>query len=277
MPDLRTYALLTTGVVVSWATYLSVKNNSYLDTSNPLLTALPHPLHATHYFASKKNILNVIFIKKAWGWTTAAFFTLFFLSTPKTIAPSSSGNTSWTFRRLLQYALATACWLFFSSWFFGPPVLDRLIAASGGECVLHLPGPHGAYIPIPAQYCTERIRISPSTHPELFPSPLLSAADLLSKSGAHAEWTGIPRLRRGHDVSGHIFLLTLSICFLADQLRQTWQAKGNGKRGEWWAVGVLVNVGMIGLWLFASWVTSVYFHSPFEKVTGYRACLSLIY
>lgn len=187
MPDLRTYALLSTGVVVSWATYLSIKNNSYLDTSNPLLTALPHPLHATHYFASKKNILNIFFIKKAWGWTTAAFFTLYFLSTPKSITPSSSGNNSWTFRRLLQYALATACWLFFSAWFFGPPVLDRLITASGGECVLHLPGPHGAYIPVPPQYCTDRIRISPATHPELFPSPLITAADLLSKTGTHAE------------------------------------------------------------------------------------------
>lgn len=267
MPDLRTYTIIATGVVVSWATYLSVRNNTYLDTSNPILTSLPHPLHDTHYFANKKNLLNVVFIKKAWGWTSAAFFALFFMSTPKSVTPSTTGTFSWTFRRLMQYALATACWLFFSAWFFGPPVLDRVITASGGECVLHLPGPHGAYIPVPPEYCTNRVRISPLSHPELFPSPLLGAAELLSKVGSPSGWADIPRLRRGHDVSGHIFLLTLSICFLADQLRQTWNAKG--KKGEWYDVGLLANVAMLCLWFFASWVTSLYFHSPLEKITGY--------
>ncbi|KAJ3477894.1 hypothetical protein NLJ89_g12395 [Agrocybe chaxingu] len=34
-----------------------------------------------------------------------------------------------------------------------------------------------------------------------------------------------------------------------------------------WAVAA--QVALVGIWLFAIYTTSVYFHSPFEKFTGY--------
>ena len=34
-------------------------------------SVVPHHLHHTHYFASKRNVLNTLFVKRAWAWTSA--------------------------------------------------------------------------------------------------------------------------------------------------------------------------------------------------------------
>ncbi len=245
---IRALAIAATTSVVVFGTLYSVANNTYLDTSNPLITSLPHHLHQTDYFASKKNPLNVYFTKKLWGWTTSAFLIHFLTSPRATRAPI----------RVVQYLLATAIWLAFTGWFFGPPVFDRLTASTGGECVLHLPS--GATVPIPSEYCYTRTALSPETHPALFP------ASLILPDG---QWTGNPRLRKGHDVSGHIFLLTLSTLFLVDQLRWSF-TKLPGFR-PWplahnFAVAFASVVTCVSL--FAIYTTSVYFHTPFEKLTG---------
>lgn len=258
MTDLRVVALILSFLVVLIGTLHSVKNNTYLDTSNPLLTALPHPLHKTHYFASKSNPLNTVFIKRAWGWTSAVFILHIFTSPPRTHRA----------RRTIQYLLATFTWLAFTTWFFGPALIDRFIVVSGGECVLHLPGPDGAYVPVDQEYCFTHARLSPSTHPDLFP-PTPNASALLEK------WAGVPRLRRGHDVSGHVFLLTLSTLFLADQVRASFRARTAWSQAH--LLGVVFSVSLIMLWLFANWTTSVYYHSPVEKASGFRACFSCIY
>ena len=73
---------------------------------------------------------------------------------------------------------------------------------------------------------------------------------------------------RGHDVSGHIFLLTMSILFLTDQITHSlrhdalWTAAHN--------LAVTANTVLIGIWVFATYTTAVYFHTPFEKLTGFR-------
>jgi len=251
MPDPRIAALLTITAIVGLGTLSSIINNSYLDTSNPLLTALPHPLHATHYFADKKNPLNVYFIKRIWGWTTLAFVLLFFTSPPPTRK----------LRRLAQYAAATAVWLGFTSWFFGPAVLERLIVSTGGECVVNLPS--GEVVGVPNEFCYTKSTISTGTHASLFP-----AIVVLPDHDFHVR----PRLRRGHDVSGHIFLLTMSILFLVDQLRSSFASSSPGVDRRWppnHKYAVAFNGLMILLALFASYTTSVYFHTPFEKLTGY--------
>jgi hypothetical protein len=79
----------------------------------------------------------------------------------------------------------------------------------------------------------------------------------------------IPRLRRGHDVSGHVFLLTLSVLFLADQLRQT---RSSAHRFTLGAAGTLLS-----LWVFSLWVTSVYFHAPFEKISGFGTSIPFFF
>jgi hypothetical protein len=247
MPDARVVAFAAISAILFFGTIYSVVNSTYLDTSNHLLTHLPHPLQHTHYFANKANFLNVIFIKKAWGWTSAAFFFLYF---------TSPSNVQ-TKERIFQWLMETGIWLVFTSWFFGPAVLERVIALSGGECILALPT--GGVISVPQEYCHTRSPLSPSTHPDLFLAPL---------SLPDANWRATPRMRRGHDISGHVFLLTMSTLFLADQLRSSFRS---GSR-TWssvhkWAVGA--NIMLIAIWFLSIYTTSVYFHTVLEKSTGY--------
>ncbi|KAJ7268839.1 inositol phospholipid synthesis and fat-storage-inducing TM-domain-containing protein [Mycena haematopus] len=241
-------ALYSVSAVVLLGTAYSVLYNTYLDTSNPLLTHLPHPLGKTHFWANKANPMNVYFIKKAWGWTSAAFLFAWGTGTPSTRTPA----------RLTRWLTATAIWLTFTAWFFGPALFERIILASGGECVLSLPS--GDPISLPAEYCYDRTTVSPATHPTLFTST--SSSFLLPQ-----EWAGAtPRLRKGHDVSGHIFLLTLSILLLAQQLSPSFALT------RWstpHTAAVWANMALISIWLFASGTTSIYFHSPGEKITGY--------
>ncbi|KAJ7188090.1 inositol phospholipid synthesis and fat-storage-inducing TM-domain-containing protein [Mycena filopes] len=254
-------AFICVSAVVLVGTAYSIAYNTYLDTSNPLLTHLPHPLGKTHRWASKGNPLNVYFIKKAWGWTSAAFLLAWATGPPSTR----------TLPRLTRWLTATATWLVFTAWFFGPALIERIVLASGGECVLSLP--EGGALSLPAEYCHSRTAISPATHPALFTSSEYAASSFVLPS---AEWRGAtPRLRKGHDVSGHIFLLTLSIMLLAQQLAPSFRLT------RWstpHTVAVSANVVLVAIWLFASGTTSVYFHSPGEKVTGYLlglACFAL--
>jgi hypothetical protein len=232
--------------VVLVGTAYSVVYNTYLDTSNPLLTHLPHPLSKSHFWANKANPLNVYFIKKAWAWTSAAFLLAWGTGSPSTRTPA----------RLTRWLTATAIWLVFTAWFFGPALIERIVLASGGECVVSLPS--GDAISLPAEYCHARTSVSPATHPALFAS---SSSFVLPE-----EWRAMPRLRKGHDVSGHIFLLTLSILLLAQQLGPSFLLT------RWstpHTAAVYTNVALIAIWLFASGTTSIYFHSPWEKITGY--------
>jgi len=155
-------------------------------------------------------------------------------------------------------------WLAFTGWFFGPAILERVLIVSGGQCLLSLPS--GDVLTVPAQYCHTHTTVSPATHPGLF------ATTLLQQAGLGMEWRARPRLMRGHDVSGHIFLLTLSVLFLTDQLRASFRV-----RQQVWSVAhrlaVAFTAVVIAMWLFGIWTTSVYFHSPLEKVSGYR-CVS---
>ncbi|CDO76027.1 hypothetical protein BN946_scf184665.g19 [Trametes cinnabarina] len=253
MPDPRTVALAVVTSIVLFGTVYSVTYDTYLDTSNPLITAQPHHLHQSDYFASKNNPLNVYFTKKLWAWITATFLFHFFTS-PAAIR---------TRARVTQFLIATAVWLAFTSWFFGPPVFDRLTASTGGECVLHLPS--GAVVSVPQQYCYTKSTIS-----NVADAPLFPAAVVLPEG----EWSGVPRLRKGHDVSGHIFLLTMSTLFLVDQLRLSFSPPRGARPSEtqWppmhkWAVAL--GTVVVSASIFATYTTSVYFHTPLEKFTGY--------
>jgi len=245
-------ALGTIGFVLTIGTLYSVFNSTYLDTSDPLLAHLPHPLQSTDYFANKSNPLNTVFIKKAWGWTSGGFALLYVASPP--------GIRSWN--RLLQYVIVTLAWLAFTGWFFGPPLIERVVVASGGQCVVAVPV-SGEIINVPIEYCYTRSSLSPATHPTLFSS-------VATGFTTANPWSARPRLRKGHDVSGHIFLLTMSVLFLADQITHSF------KSTVWKPIhnlAVTANVVLIAIWVFATYTTAIYFHTPFEKLTGFRTLL----
>jgi hypothetical protein len=248
--DVRYLALGGVTAILLFGTLYSVAYDTYLDTSNPVLTQLPHHLHTTHYFANKANILNLYFIKRAWGWTSAAFLTLWLTSPPH----------KRTVHRVIKWGVETAVWLVFTSWFFGPALLERLTAASGGECTVTLQS--GTVFTVPYEYCFTRTAISRETHPSLFVGPFAESSLWVPDDRLPV----LPRLRKGHDVSGHVFLLTMSVLFLVDQIRGSLRARTWSPAH---ACAVAFNIVLVAIWLFAISTTSVYFHSPFEKFTGY--------
>lgn len=244
---------LTTAAVVGGTLY-SYINNTYLDTSDPLLAHLPHPLHHQSIFAQKSNIFNTVFIKKAWGWTSLAFLALWLTSPPQ----HKSRNA------LAKWIIATCIWGSFVMWFFGPGLFDRLWVASGGECLVLLPDGHDpSVLKVPLEYCMLQSTVSPQTHPNLFASAV--GADRIEPL-----WKARARIYRGHDVSGHIFLLTLSILFLHDQLQPAWRnlASGRFSNPPIYKAVVAFSTLLMSLWLFMTLTTSVYWHSPLEKLSG---------
>jgi len=252
MPGLRQSLFIVLTAVIFFATAYSVVHDTYLDTSNPLLTHLAHPLSHTHYYANKANPLNVYFIKRTWAWASVTFFLSWFTS-PEPMRTS---------RRWAKWATETAIWLLFTTWFFGPSIFERVILASGGECVLALPT--GDPMIVPTELCLARSSLSPASHPQIFPQSLSFTLPL--------DWHSAPRLRRGHDVSGHIFLLTMSSLFLADQLRYSLGVKNRSLAHN---IALSANAIVILCCIFGTYTTSLYFHSPLEKFSGYRESFSL--
>jgi hypothetical protein len=249
MADIRYKALAATTAILLIGTVYSALYDTYLDTSHPVLGHHPHHLADSHFFASKSNPLNVYLIKYAWAWTSAAFAFTFLTSPP----------TQRTRDRLLRYLALTALWLLFVNWFFGPPILQRVTVLSGGECIAHFPS--GDALVVPLELCINQSTLTPDSHPMYFETVMPGSPEIGKKLSVR------PRLRKGHDLSGHVFLLTVSILFLTDQLRPSLNLR-NRSRLHTYAIGS--QIALIAIWLFALYTTAVYFHSPFEKLTGYR-------
>ena len=56
-----------------------------------------------------------------------------------------------------------SAWLAFTGWFFGPPLIERVVVASGGQCVLAVPG-SGEVIDVPIEYCHTKSTQPSSPH-----------------------------------------------------------------------------------------------------------------
>ncbi|KAG8772109.1 hypothetical protein FRC12_003245 [Ceratobasidium sp. 428] len=254
-------------------------NNTSLDTSDPLVAHLPHPSAEHSYFARKSNIFNQLFVKKAWGWTSAAFFALW-LTGPSYLRKGG---------RVAEWAIATGIWSLFTMWFFGPSLFHRFVALTGGQCVVFLPPSPDAMsniATVPVEFCQLGKPVSPITHPALFASELL-ATRLSSTHSLDPKWHAVPKLYSGHDISGHIFLLTMSIFFLAEQISISlplvypWLDPVPGtvqRRGsELHKIVVKASMALLSIWFLMSWTTALYFHNAFEKISGFLAGLLAAY
>ena len=284
-------------------------SGSLLPPLSPTLVAPDSPLH---YWANRKNIFNQVFVKKAWAWTTFAWALVLFLVKNKKASvpvgqtagtkmdrdgnvlkagkqpadkdePTPATASSPVSISTLRWMIATACWLVFSGWFFGPPLAERVLTATGGTCVA---GP-GMSDSIDSAYCRSRSTITPSSHPSLF-----VGLSLGEKKALRPIWKG------GHDISGHTFLMVLSALFLLEEVagflpyllpsastglfpRQMWAVsnpfrlsrtdKDHTTQGEvdWRAVAaVSFALALVGLWSWMLLMTALYFHTPQEKITG---------
>lgn len=275
----RPLVLAFLSALIWGGTIYSVINNTSLDTSDPLLAHLPHPAAEHSYFARKSNLFNQLFVKKAWGWTTASFFALW-LTGPSHLRQGG---------RVAQWAIATGIWSLFTMWFFGPSIFQRFVALTGGECVVVLPPSLDAMsniVTVPLEFCRLGTSVSPITHPALFAAGSL-ASRLSETHSLDPKWHAIPKFYSGHDISGHLFLLTMSIFFLAEQISislpllypsldpvpGTVQPRGS----ELHKIVVKASVALLGIWFMMSLTTAMYFHTPLEKISGFVAGLLATY
>lgn len=102
-----------------------------------------HPAsHAPSYFARKSNIFNRYFVKIGWFWTTLAFFV--FIATHSLRARrarpyAASDRKTTTINKLhaiLRYTIITIVWTVMTQWCFGAALIDRGFKFTGGQCEL---------------------------------------------------------------------------------------------------------------------------------------------
>ncbi|RSL80402.1 hypothetical protein CEP51_006598 [Fusarium floridanum] len=212
---------------------------------------------APSYFALKSNVFNVVFVKRGWAWITVAFF-LFIFTHP------STADAGRRVRAVFRWAAVTTIWILVTQWCFGPALIDRGFRWTGGRCEL----------------ARREIEMGDSGLGEMVTSVACKAAG--------GKWKG------GHDISGHVFLLSLGTAFLMQEVGWAvgrWlgqseercvvmtdgalksanvEAQTSQERVEEPSLGLggKFAVGVMGLSVWMLLMTAIYFHTWFEKFTG---------
>jgi len=219
---------------------------------------------APSYFAKKGNVFNVYFVKKGWLWITLTYF--FFLFTH----PSAGPLLEVTPRRIkgaIRWGIVTTWWIFVTQWFFGPAIIDRSFALTGGKCDL--------------------VELADAGIVEMDDTKQFFTGVTCKAVGG--KWKG------GHDISGHVFLLVLGSMFLFEEVMNVvWRsAKSRDERTvvmndgaiksafveadpEHYAAGErsgeytlatksVLSVAILSIYMLL--MTAAYFHTWFEKVT----------
>ncbi|OAL52972.1 hypothetical protein IQ07DRAFT_584964 [Pyrenochaeta sp. DS3sAY3a] len=254
---------------------LTLLAGSIFSTLSPATRSAPYsavsqshpPEFAPSYFAHKKNVFNVYFVKIGWFWTTLAF-AIFLLFHPG-LGRGVSGRRV---RAVLRYGAVTAWWVFVTQWFFGPPLIDTMFRFTGGQC--------------------ELLR-DPEAREEMSDTRVFITATTCKSGGG--QWKG------GHDISGHVFLLILGSSllwfeFLPALTRMEGLRDGrlitllDGKtasvavekdrvkdEGDATAKGVKFALGVAALMWWMLLMTAAYFHTWFEKFTGLIVAFVALY
>lgn len=209
-----------------------------IPSTSPYLASMQahDPATAPSYFARKDNLLNVYFVKRGWGWVTLSLAALHFYQHAYPAVHR---------RRLAQAALrwaaATAVWVLVTQWAFGPAIVDRTFALSGGLCDL-----------------SARAAVEEQRTDNAVVGGMRKVEGIVTGAGCRAAggtWTG------GHDISGHVFLLILGSGMLVLEtlpfLRQRVKH-----------LGIKAALGTAGLSWWMLLMTAAYFHTWFEKLTG---------
>ncbi|KAF1842956.1 uncharacterized protein K460DRAFT_287556 [Cucurbitaria berberidis CBS 394.84] len=216
------------------------------------------PEFAPSYFAQKKNVFNVYFVKVGWFWTTLAF--AFFI----TFHPGfGQGVSTRRVRALLRYAAVTTWWVFVTQWFFGPPLIDTMFRFTGGQC--------------------ELLRDPEAREGMSETREFITGATCKAVGGT---WKG------GHDISGHVFLLIMGSSLLwleflpaltrVEGLRDgrlitlsdgktatvAVEKEAHKEGADATARGVKFALSVAALMWWMLLMTAAYFHTWFEKFTG---------
>jgi hypothetical protein len=237
---------------------------------HPPSTSDPIP----NYFAGKRNIVNLYFVKLGWLWTTLAFALLQITTNPPAATKQKHIRQS-----LTRYFLVTLCWFLTTQWFFGPPLIDRSFTITGGHC----------------EYPSVETSVS-------FKGDMTTLTSAIACKAVGGRWRG------GHDLSGHIFMLVLSSAFLfcekfisdvhsahpnvsptvAAKLAHELTDEERKAMGGWeselsarirlWSTRFTWTVVALDFWMIL--MTAIWFHTWLEKLSGLllaAACLWTIY
>ncbi|UZJ52664.1 hypothetical protein CBS101457_001984 [Exobasidium rhododendri] len=326
----HTYNVMLSNSVSHAATAPKAASSATLTSSSPRLDSMIDSarLPAT-IFADRRNLLNKVFIKYAWAWTTLAFLAQAFTlrssagidvdrkeddrkgkakenredAIDSSSSPSGTGETkeatvySAMSTSTLRYLVATVLWLFFASWFFGPPLMDRIRHYTGAQCLPSTSTFGGISLPgsVDPHFCYAKKSLTPQSFPRLFQTghQIVAAAH---GGSLKARWRG------GHDISGHTYILVLSSLYLLEEVtpflpylfpssvqpyvqrvipRQYWspfnpfiqtsrQSRQKARANLLVAVYIL---GLVGVWCSSLLFTSLFFHTPQEKISGLLVAL----
>lgn len=188
------------------------------------------------YFSSKRNILNVFFVKIGWFWVTLVYFGYLYL-----VKSNRLQNTNQFVQGSLRYVMVTVYWYLMTQWLLGPSFIDRVYVLTGGKCSSLLQDAESS-------------------------AKLANVFQQQTCRRLGGNWAG------GHDVSGHCVMLIHASLFFWEELSWMFynanafvQMKSRD-RAQYFSI---VAVGAIAaIWWFMLFMTGVYFHGHFEILSG---------
>ena len=235
--------------------------------------ATPQPVN---YFASKRNLLNLYFVKIDWFWTTLAFALLAYTTHVAQQKGKASSSTRRSLQAGLRYLIVTTTWVGTTQWLFGPPLIDRSFTFTGGRCE------------------ALTANVDDGGRPDVS-----AIATSIACKAVGGRWKG------GHDISGHVFMLVLSSAFLilelyisdalsphphispraaavvahetSDEEKRElggWESDMQAKFRLWTRYVVWTVVGL-DFWMFL--MTAIWFHTWLEKLSGLLISSSCIW
>lgn len=244
---------------------------------------------APSVWADRRNWMNVWFVKLAWFWNTLCILLISFtlkrtggglrgemgkVSVPARLHSWHDVLASKTF---LRWIIPTLGWFGLTQWMLGAPLLERLHIATGAAC-------YANSVSVDESLCRTRAPISTTSHPILYEQfhPALQE----HAGPIRAGWHG------GFDVSGHTFVLVLSILLLAEMIIPyipSWMtchaipshlqshrrvfASGSALTRLLNAVALVSTMTLLALWCSMLFSTSLYYHTALEKLGGYLFAL----
>lgn len=217
-----------------------------------------------NYFTSKGNILNTYFVKFGWFWTIISYLNIIFNK-----IRHGTVSRKIIIISIIKVSLITLCWMFFTQWFFGPPLMDRIFVLTGGQCN----NVHESKIPKKIKHL-----FNPFTQDnKYYNSFSISSATC---KAIYGKWEG------GHDPSGHTFLLTLGITVLVIESIELYTDDDNITVGIWnpqlnFFKTILhpsiVTLVVVFLELMMFLMTIIKYHSLAEQIAGFVVAISAVW
>lgn len=229
-----------------------------------------------NYYNDKNNILNQLFVKKGWLWTTVVISMLYigaYISNHPHVSSINTGKVA--IRAIVNYAISTIWWWLFTQKCFGLPLMDKIFLWTGGKCVNVQAENLGSH----AQFFTQVADVYES-----------NSVGSVACRRVRGSWEG------GHDPSGHVFLMVHLSLYLFFEMMQFIDGDVLTKWKSFYSkfkakpsissLGLFVlnhpylpALWLVGLWWFMLLMTNIYFHTILEKLVGlgFGYLISLVY